>query len=79
MKIRPFKGLQNGTKNPIEFLKEFSWAYKQKHKVNKPNNQKKEGVIFQKHIKYFSEATLKIILSNGIVNSQLLPKKTRIY
>ena len=42
VKICLFKNLQNGIKNLIEFLEELSWAYKQKHKVDKHNYQEKK-------------------------------------
>ncbi len=46
MKIRPFKGLQNGIENPTEFLEELSWAYRWEHKVDEPNNQEERRSYF---------------------------------
>ncbi len=38
VKIRLFKGLQNGIENPAEFLEELSWAYRREYKVDEPND-----------------------------------------
>ena len=34
VKIRMFKGLQNGIENPKEFLEELNWIYKREHKAD---------------------------------------------
>ena len=57
VKIRPFKGLQNGIKNLIEFLEELSWAYRREHKVDEPNNQ-------EERTNYISETHRIFIRSN---------------
>ena len=38
VKIRMFKGLQNGIENPKEFLEELNWIYKREHKADELAN-----------------------------------------
>ena len=42
VKICPFKNLQNDFENLNEFLKEFSWVYKQEYKVDELHNQEEK-------------------------------------
>lgn len=50
VKIRSFKGLQNGIENPIEFLEELSWAYEREHKVDEPHDQEeRKSYISETH------------------------------
>ena len=54
VRIYLFKSLQNGIENPIEFLEELSWAYRQKHKVDKLNDQEeKKNYISKIHQLFF--------------------------
>ncbi len=54
VKIRPFKGLQNGIENPIEFLEELSWAYRREHKVDEPHDQEeRKSYISETHRRLF--------------------------
>ncbi|MCJ1348929.1 hypothetical protein MMC31_007162 [Peltigera leucophlebia] len=37
VRIRPFKGLQNGIENTTELLEELNWAYRREYKYDEPN------------------------------------------
>ena len=50
IKIRPFKGLQNGIENPTEFLEELNWAYRREHKTDEPiDPEEKQSYFSETH------------------------------
>lgn len=59
VKVRMFKGLQNGIENPKDFLEELNWIYKREHKVDEPANgmEKDEYNTYRKHDGSYFEAT----------------------